>query len=225
MTTPDDGDSGPEVDLTKQDEPAEPPFDPYRFGKPDHPVPPEYAPPGYVPPTPAPPTAPPPYPGPPGQAAPGQPYQPPTTPYPYGAPPYGAPPPGTPPPYGAPPPYGGQHPYGAPPYYGYTHTQPGNGKAITALVMGIVSILLFWTSIFDIVPVILAIVFGIIALNESKGRGGNARGMAVAGIVCGAIGAILAIVMTVLFVHAINKCGGFNSDNRPGFNKCVQDHL
>ena len=71
MTTPSAPDSpdrrtsrrGP-VDLGKPtpaapsgDPTADAPFDPYRFGKPDHPVPPEYAPPGYVPDEPPPPYA------------------------------------------------------------------------------------------------------------------------------------------------------------------------
>jgi hypothetical protein len=57
------------------DEPLD--FDPYRFGRPDHPIPAEYAPPGYAPPPP--PQAPPPPP-------------------PYGAPQYGYPQYGYPPP-------------------------------------------------------------------------------------------------------------------------------
>ena len=92
------------------DEPAPPDFDPYRYGKPDHPIPPEYAPPGYVPPVPPAPAAPSPaqYPG-----------------------------------YSYPPPPPGYPPYGAP--------RAGNGKATIALVLGILSIVFCWLSIFDLV--------------------------------------------------------------------------
>ena len=56
-------------------QPVEPPldFDPYRFGRPEHPIPPEYAPPGYRPP--AAPASP--YPPPPAPPAAGWPYGPP----------------------------------------------------------------------------------------------------------------------------------------------------
>jgi hypothetical protein len=46
--------------VARPDQPLD--FDPYRFGRPDHPIPPEYAPPGYVPPAPTPVQAPPPFP-------------------------------------------------------------------------------------------------------------------------------------------------------------------
>lgn len=63
MTTPPDGQEPVSLNKPPQapsgGEPEVPPdFDPYRFGAPEHPVPPEYAPPGYRPP---PPTQPPPY--------------------------------------------------------------------------------------------------------------------------------------------------------------------
>jgi hypothetical protein len=53
---PEEPDAAEPVSLAKSDEPQRavaepaPEFDPYRFGAPEHPVPPEYAPPGYRPP-------------------------------------------------------------------------------------------------------------------------------------------------------------------------------
>jgi hypothetical protein len=219
MTTPSEpqnGPSEPQVDLTKNDPTADAPFDPYRFGKPDHPVPPEYAPPGYTPPPSVTPPDPGPYatsyPPPPQQ---GQPYDPAHPPYPYGAPPYGNAPYGNAP-YGAPPP-----PY----YHSYTPPKTGNGKATAALVLGILAIVMFWTSIFDAVLVILALIFGFIALREVNSRRSGGKGMAVAGLICAAVGAILAIVWTVYILSAVNKCGGIDQNNTTGFQQCVQDHL
>lgn len=174
-SAPDHGESDPTVDLTKGPPASEAPFDPYRFGRPDKPVPPEYAPP-----------------------------------YPYGAPPYGNTP------YGAPQPPG---------YHSYVQPKSGNGKAIAALVLGIVSILMFWTSIFDAVLVIPALIFGFIARHEANSRRTDGKGMALAGLICAAVGTVLAIVMTVVYVHAINNCGGFSDQNSSGFQQCVQDHL
>ncbi|MGI8678632.1 MAG: DUF4190 domain-containing protein [Jatrophihabitans sp.] len=213
---PDPGQNAPAPDAPRQPEAA---FDPYRFGKPDRPVPPEFAPPGYVP---APPAASSPYPGPPPSTPGAPPYGSqtsgsPTSQYPYGAPPYGAP---------SQPPYG-QYGYGAPPGYGYG-TRPqtgGNGKAVTALVSGIASIVLCWLSFLDIIPVILAVVFGFLALAQAKRRNGAGRRMAVAGLACAAVGAVLAIVLSVVILRAYDHCGGLGGSNDPGFNQCVQHQL
>jgi hypothetical protein len=231
MTTPDDPErnqSSEGVDLSKGESAADAPFDPYRFGKPDHPIPAEYAPPGYTGPViPAQPPAPP-WGAPPGMA-PGNPFSnPPGTPYaPYGTDP-GAqqpgpypPPPGQYPQYGPPPGY-----YPPTPQYGYSPrpVAGGNGKAVAALVLGIGSIVFCWLIFFDAALVIPGIIFSLLALSEAKARGAG-RGMALAGLVCSIVGAALATVLTVLIVHAANQCGGFNNSNEPGFNHCVRDNF
>jgi hypothetical protein len=201
------------VDLTKGDGAETPePFDPYRFGKPEHPIPAEYAPPGYTGPTvPTPPPSP--YGGYPGP-----------TPNPFGNPP-GTPYGNQPPPYQ----YPAQGPYGygptPPPYHGYPPPRAGNGKAVAGLVLGIVSIVLCWLSFFDAVFVILGLIFSIIALNETKDGRSSGRGMAVAGLVCTIVGALLASVLTVLIVRAADKCGGFSNDTSDQWQTCVRDNV
>lgn len=257
MTTPSDPENGQSpphrVDLGKADpagtagtagtaDPAgEVPFDPYRFGKPDHPIPAEYAPPGYTGPiTPAPgPYAGGPVGSPPGWSAgappgsaPGNPFaNPPGTPYGPGPgqPPYAGGPPSPygpaqgQPPYGSPPTYG----YGPPPpqYHGYTQPRSNNGKAIAALVLGILSIIFCWLSVFDAVFVILALIFGLIALSETKNGRGRGRGMAIAGLVCVIVGALLATLISIKVFRAVDKCGGFNQADRSSFNQCLRDNL
>jgi hypothetical protein len=149
----------------------EPPFDPYRFGAPEHPIPAEYAPPGYTPP---PATAPPP------------PYVPPQPTHGYQGQGYG---------------------YPAPPNSGQQYPQPrtGNGKAIAALVLGILAIVFCWTSIFDAVFVVLAIVFGFLGLSDAK-RSGGGRGMAMAGLICGLAGAVAAILFSVWILSRVGPC-------------------
>jgi hypothetical protein len=209
MTTPpNDGaePSDPTAEPVSLDKPAaEQPFDPYRFGAPEHPVPPEYAPPGYVPPPaaePPPPSMPPAYPG-------------------YGTPPYptqqyaGQPYPGQP---------GQPYPY-PPNYYGqYPPPPTGNGKAIAALVLGIAAILLFWTSILDIVPAVLALVFGILGRNEAK-RHGQGRRLAVAGIACAVVGALLATVFTVVIFQRIKPCLDNYAQGSTAQEDCIRDRL
>jgi hypothetical protein len=199
------------------------PFDPYRFGAPDVPPPPEYAPPGYQPPggyqypgpTAEPPHGPyPPYPY--GTTAGGQPGAP------YGQQPYGQPPVGQQP-YGQSP-YG-QSPYGQSPYGPGASAAQGNGKAVAALVLGIVSIVLCWLTFLDALFVVLALIFGFLGLNDARNRGGRGRGQALAGLICAAVGAVLAIVFTVFVVHLANKCGGLDNQGSPGYQQCLRDHI
>jgi hypothetical protein len=189
MSSPHGDDRAPDADpvsLNKEQQDAEQaPFDPYRFGAPEHPVPPEYAPPGYVPPPQAPPPPPPP-----------------------GPERYG---------YG----YPARQPYPPPPPPGY-QARGSNGKAIAALIFGIASIVLCWLSIFDLLPIILAIVFGILGINEATRRGdGRGRRMAIAGIICAAVGTILAVVLTVYFFNRIKPCLDYPSGSAAQ-NHCIE---
>lgn len=193
-TGPDTGVSG--ADPAAAAAQAEAPFDPYRFGAPEHPVPPEYAPPGYVAPQPVPPAQPP-Y---------GGGYQ-----YPQAAPQY---------------PYGGQY-YGPPPPWANQYPQPrtGNGKAIAALVFGILSVLFFWTTILDIVPVALAVIFGLIAMSESKRTGQPGRSMATWGIALGVIGALVATITTVVIYTRVKPCIDNYASGSAEYNSCIHDRL
>jgi hypothetical protein len=169
--------------------PAGPPPAPPGWGPPE---PPAAPPPGYQPP-PAYPTPPPyqqqpSYP-PPGQAQPTYPqppgYTPPQQPQ-YPQPPGYAQPQqpqyGAPPPYGAPPQYG-QPQYGAPP--GGVGSG-SSGKATAALVLGLLSIVLFITILIPL----LALIFGLIARGDITRAAGRLTGggKATAGIVLGALG-------------------------------------
>jgi hypothetical protein len=160
------------------------PFDPYRYGAPEQPVPPEYAPPGYTPPAPPPSMTKPP---PPAYAQPGYAAQP--------QPGYGY--------QGA-----GQQQAYPPPHYAQQYPQPktGNGKAVAGLVLGILAIVFFWTSIFDIIFIALGIIFGILGMKEANRIGGAGRGMAVSGLVCAIVGAMFATLLTVFLYGKVAQC-------------------
>jgi len=102
------------------------------------------------------------------------------------------PPPPPPGGYGYPPP---QQPGGygyPPPGSGYPQQTPGtNGLAIASLVCS----LLGWLC--GIGP-ILGLVFGFIALNQIKQTGQGGRGMALAGIIIGAVAIVAGIVLLSL---------------------------
>lgn len=69
----------------------------------------------------------------------------------------------------------------------------GNGRAVAALVLGIIGIVSFWTPWFNIVSLtisIIGIVLGMKARNEIP-VGYQGRGIATAGLICSIIGTFL----------------------------------
>ncbi len=107
-----------------------------------------------------------------------------TTPPPPGS--YG-PPPGPPPAYGA-------AGYG---YPGVAQTAGTNGMAIASLVLGI--LWLYW------IGSVLALIFGYVGLSQIKQRNQGGRGLAIAGIVLGWIGAATLVLTIIVAVAASNS--------------------
>lgn len=109
--------------------------------------------------------------------------------------------------YPAPPPGGeyqgqpGQPGYagGPPPGYGGPppRVRPRNGLGIAALVLGILAIITVYGGI---VLGVLAIIFGVIGRNRVKRGEATNGGVALAGIITGAIGLIIAIAVIVFVV-------------------------
>ena len=87
--------------------------------------------------------------------------------------------------------------YESTPVYEETYAEPDKQSkafAIVALVCGILSLLCSCCGWFGIILSIAAIVFGILSINKEE----DAKGMAIAGIVCGAIGLLIAIVVVIM---------------------------
>lgn len=162
------------------------------------------------------------------QSAAPPPYGQPASPYGQPAPPYAQNPygqlsapgqPGYGQPYGATP-YGAA-PYGAAPYgaaYGtpYAGRDRHNGMAVASLCCGIGSVVLSFLTILDLVPIALAAIFGGVGLSQirhaiagTSTRGAKGRGMAIAGIILGAVGLLLAAVIFAAIVHHIRQQSQF----------------
>lgn len=124
---------------------------------------------------------------PPSQPPPGQPY------------PYPGPTPTPPHPYYQPLP----HPYGtAPPGapYPYLQAPPTNGVAITSFVIGIVAIVLCWIPVFDLVLSVPAFILGILGLSKANQTGGSGKGLAISGLVLGAIASAVTLLVIILYL-------------------------
>jgi hypothetical protein len=86
--------------------------------------------------------------------------------------------------------------------YGNDMQPQGKGKAIAALVLGIVALVFSCCCTYiGIICGVLAVIFGILEIKKN----GEGKGMAIAGTVCGGIGAVAGIIMTIInFVNISN---------------------
>lgn len=89
--------------------------------------------------------------------------------------------------------------------YGNDMQPQGKGKAIAALVLGIVAIVFSCCCTYiGIICGVLAVIFGILEIKKN----GEGKGMAIAGTICGGIGAVIGLVTTIF--NFINISNGEN---------------
>ncbi|MGW5423557.1 DUF4190 domain-containing protein [Streptomyces sp. NPDC003943] len=95
----------------------------------------------------------------------------------------------------------GQPGYGQP---GWGQPAPSNGMGTAAMVLGIIAVAGFCLWGFGALLGILALIFGIIGLKKA-GRGeATNRGMAIAGVVLGAVGILIGAAFLALMIWSIN---------------------
>jgi uncharacterized membrane protein len=82
---------------------------------------------------------------------------------------------------------------------------PQNGLGTAAMVLGIISLVLFWTIIVGVICGALAVIFGAIGRGRAKRGEATNRGSATAGLVTG----IIAILASVVFIAALVPRGCF----------------
>lgn len=80
-----------------------------------------------------------------------------------------------------------------------------NGVAIAAMVTGIVSLVFFWLFFIGIPAGIVGVILGFVGLNKSKQMNGVGRGMAITGLVTGAIGIVVSVVIIVIAAVTVNE--------------------
>ena len=92
----------------------------------------------------------------------------------------------------------GQQPYGQQQYgYPYQAQPSAHGASVAALIFGIVCVVFCWVPVVGQVSAIVALITGIIGAQHPNGRG-----MAVAGLIMGAIMLVLEVLFIVLLVAA-----------------------
>lgn len=115
---------------------------------------------------------------------------------------YPAPPSAPPQPIGvAPPAQGHGHPVYPAVYAGYypppMPAEQNSGMAVAGLTLGVLSLLLFWTPLGPVLAV-PGIVFSSIGIAQTSKPGRSGMGMAVAGLVCSLVSAVIWVAIAVL---------------------------
>jgi len=100
-----------------------------------------------------------------------------------------SPPPGSP--YATP----AQPVYGSPYEAGFRPSAARNGMGTSALVLGIIGLVLFWTVVLGVILGVLALIFGIIGRKRATRREATNGGVALAGAILGGIALVGAIVI------------------------------
>lgn len=120
-------------------------------------------------------------------------------------------PPQTPPPPPLPPPLDGasSSPGGQPPWEGPTSATPrqqSNGVAIAALVCGILALLLSWIPVVNVLALVLgivAVISGVVGIRRANRPGVGQKGLAIGGLVTGALGALLSAAILLAFASVV----------------------
>jgi hypothetical protein len=103
--------------------------------------------------------------------------------------------------------------YLPPPYYSYppTPVETKNGLGIASLVIAIIGLLSVWVPIVNIVSIVLgliAVVIGFLGRGRVKRRIANNGGVAVAGIVLGALAIVVGLAFIALWTTVWRDVGG-----------------
>ena len=94
--------------------------------------------------------------------------------------------------------------------YGTPATGVRNGLGTTALVLGVIAVVLSWTVVGGIILGVLAVVFGIVGRGRAKRGEATNRKSATAGIVTGVVGIVLAGALIAFGVSVLNSPAGKN---------------
>jgi hypothetical protein len=79
--------------------------------------------------------------------------------------------------------------------------QEGNGMAVAGLVLGIIALVLCWVPFINWLMSLLGIIFGALGIGKAN-RVGRGKGMAIAGLICAILGAVLGVLLILVFVSA-----------------------
>lgn len=128
--------------------------------------------------------------------------------------------------------------YGAPADYSNNYNQgygapvkaPGSGFALASLILGIAAIVTCWFGIGGLFGLV-GLILGIVAINKLRKTPGAGKGMAITGIILGALGLVIGIVMTIFIVfvssvavNGMTECQSYlESNDQAAYEQCIEE--
>lgn len=110
---------------------------------------------------------------------------------------------------GYPPPPQGPYPgYPAGPYPYVPPPGPRNGLGLTALILGIAGLLAFWSVAGGVLLGVAAVVLGLIGRGRARRGEATNGGVAVAGVVLGALAVVLSLAFIAVWAGVFDAVGG-----------------
>ncbi len=97
-------------------------------------------------------------------------------------------------------------------------TEVKKGLSIVALIFGILGIVSCWTGFFALACCLVGVIVGIVALVKK-----SQKGMAIAGLICGALGLIPAIIFSIVWGGAAMLFGGVSDYASDPVKYCEQN--
>lgn len=95
-----------------------------------------------------------------------------------------------------------------------------SGMAVTAMILGILSLVFFWVPILGGLGAVIAVVLGFIGRSSAKKRGVGGAGMALAGIITG----FLALAGNILLTIWLATAGGWFFEAVNDYTQCMEIH-
>jgi hypothetical protein len=74
--------------------------------------------------------------------------------------------------------------------------------AVAGMVLGIIGLVLFWFPFVGWLVSLLGVIFGGVGIGKAN-KVGKGKGAAIAGLVCGALGLVIGVVLYILAVMAV----------------------
>ncbi|MEV5300445.1 DUF4190 domain-containing protein [Amycolatopsis methanolica] len=95
-----------------------------------------------------------------------------------------------------------------PPYAPPAHAQPKNGLGTAGFVLGLVGLVFAFIPLVGVVAwplVIIGLILSIVGVSRATKGAATNKGLAIAGVVCSAVGLVICILWTAVFGAAVDK--------------------
>lgn len=113
-----------------------------------------------------------------------------------------------------------QNPYDQP--YVAPHVAPGRGLAIAALVLGIISIVLFFLGL-TVLLALLGLVFAIMALMKARKVPGSRKGLGITGLILSIVGLVLSGIALTFWIVVGGMAWQIMQD--PAAQECISQYM